>query len=312
MNRRLFRPLVALVVSASPSLGCGETEATPSCRVGADCASGTCLDDGRCLPVTDGSSAGGGGEGKSSATGSGSGGNIACTPNGDAVLERDEIVLGAGLSATFRVARDAKVDTKGTPLGDGRFAWDLAGTLVGDTDETITTATLEGAWYASAFPGASYAAPLTKDAWLGEVVGIFEARPDALLLRGVASVAGGPTATRVSHAPGATVLAFPLAVGAAWVSTSSVSGQALGLPTLYSETYDANVDRAGTLATPFGTFEVVRVRTTLTRLVGALPTVTRSFAFVSACYGAVATLTSMPGETGEEFTLAAEVRRIAP
>ncbi|MBM4358645.1 MAG: hypothetical protein FJ096_11115 [Deltaproteobacteria bacterium] len=309
MIGRSFAKIAALAVGAWVMPGCAEPAAPPACRVGADCASGTCLTDGRCLPSDGDASAGTAGPGGGA---TGAGGGMACTPNGDAVLERDEIVLGPGLAATYRVARNVPVDTGGEALADGRFAWDLSGALAGDIDEAIATTTLEGAWFASSYPGASYVAPLTKDALLGEVVGVFETRPDALVLRGVASIASGATATRVAHAPGATVLAFPLAVGATWKSTSTVSGQALGLPTLYSETYDAKVDRAGTLKTPFGPFEVMRVRTTLTRVVGALPTVTRSFAFVAPCFGAVATITAKAGELAEEFSLAAEVKRLAP
>ncbi len=58
--------------------------------------------------------------------------------------------------------------------------------------------------------------------------------------------------------------------------------------------------------------EVQRVRVKLTRTVAFTPTVTRSFLFVAECFGTVATLTSQPNESANEFSSAAEVRRLAP
>jgi hypothetical protein len=108
------------------------------------------------------------------------------------------------------------------------------------------------------------------------------------------------------------MLRFPLAEGAAWTTEAAVTGVSLGLPATYGERYESAVDARGELVTPYGTFPVLRVRTTLTRTVGLVPTVTRSFAFVSECFGTVATVRSNPGEAALEFTQAAEVRRLAP
>ena len=60
------------------------------------------------------------------------------------------------------------------------------------------------------------------------------------------------------------------------------------------------------------TFEVLRVRTELERTVGLLTTTVRTFAFVSECFGTVATVTSEDDEDQVEFSRAAEVRRLAP
>ena len=57
---------------------------------------------------------------------------------------------------------------------------------------------------------------------------------------------------------------------------------------------------------------MLRVRVTLVRTVGVIPTTTRSFLFVSECFGTVASITSGDGESRAEFTRAAEVRRLAP
>ena len=81
---------------------------------------------------------------------------------------------------------------------------------------------------------------------------------------------------------------------------------------VYTEGYSSQVDAAGTLATPFGDFDVLRVRTTLVRQVGVLTTTIRSFAFASECFGTVATVTSQNNEPSAEFSSLAEVRRLSP
>jgi len=57
---------------------------------------------------------------------------------------------------------------------------------------------------------------------------------------------------------------------------------------------------------------VIRVSTGLDRTVGLLVTKTRSHAFVSECFGTVATVVSAPGETATEFVSATEIRRLSP
>jgi hypothetical protein len=91
-----------------------------------------------------------------------------------------------------------------------------------------------------------------------------------------------------------------------------VSGTASGVAAFYTEKYDQKVDARGELVTPFGSFDVLRVKVVLTRTVGAVITVTRTYAFVTECFGTVASITSNANELQEEFTTAAELRRITP
>jgi len=94
-----------------------------------------------------------------------------------------------------------------------------------------------------------------------------------------------------------------------------VSGVASGftLLTSYDESYVSKVDAVGDLKTPLGAFDVQRVQVVLTRTIGILPAETfRTYAFVTECYGTIATITSNKNETNPEFTTAAEIRRIAP
>jgi hypothetical protein len=112
-------------------------------------------------------------------------------------------------------------------------------------------------------------------------------------------------------------------VGTSWNTTSMVSGTyysttcgcQLSVP--YQEQYQSKVDARGKMKVPYGTFDVLRVQTTLTRTVGALVTTTQSLVFVAECFGPVAQLTSQTTTAPQaappvEFTDAAEARRLTP
>lgn len=95
-----------------------------------------------------------------------------------------------------------------------------------------------------------------------------------------------------------------------------------GLRATYRIATNATVNTAGTmmggtrvwdeLTTPYGKFQVERVQVVLTRTVGGFPTTTRTFVFISECFGPVANIVSQSNEATVEFTSAAEVRRLAP
>ena len=57
---------------------------------------------------------------------------------------------------------------------------------------------------------------------------------------------------------------------------------------------------------------MLRVNTLLTRVVGALVTTTRTYSFVTDCFGNVASIVSNTDDPTVEFTTAAEVSRLAP
>jgi hypothetical protein len=116
-------------------------------------------------------------------------------------------------------------------------------------------------------------------------------------------------------------------VGASWTTTTDATGKVMSdgsqvdlatYPT--TEKYDSKVDAAGEVKTPFGTFEALRVNTLLTRKVYYLSKLgilvktetVRTFAFVTECFGTIASVASNTNEATEEFTTAAELRRLAP
>jgi hypothetical protein len=296
---------------------CGESE-TRECRVGADCASGACTAEGTCAaPSGSSGTSVGGDSGPTTGDppdggGSSSGGDATipgCSPNKDGLITRAEVPVQAGLKATFRVAEDVDVDTAGTPGANGARSWDFSGALANDANVIIETMALTDKWYAPKYSGATYASKLRTSS---DLIGVFETAPATLALRGVVSPADGLYRTELAYDPSVSVLSFPLKMDDTWTTDTNVSGVAEGYPVAYTEKYESVVDAKGTLKTPLGTFDVLRVRVLLTRTIGIVTTKVRTFAFVTECYGTVATITSEDNEGDVEFTHALEIRRIAP
>ena len=311
----MFRRAVAVGLPLAVVLACGSS-ASVECHVGADCASGACDSQGRCVPVqtkdaspvieasTESGSEAGAPDVDAQAVDAGG-----CTPDGDGIVQRNEVPLQPGLHGTFRIAENVTVDTVGATQGDGSRTWDWSAMLSGDHDDIVTTDSPSGQWFSSQFPSSTYTTRLSDTQ---DLLGVFQIAQDGLRLQGVVSPTSGSQQTEDSYAPAAETLAFPMQMGTTWSTTSQVTGQTLGVPNVYTEQYDSKVDAHGTIKTPFGTFTVLRVQTTLTRTVGATVTIVRSFAFVAECAGPVATVTSQADEPNVEFTNAAEVRRLAP
>ena len=234
-----------------------------------------------------------------------------CTISPDGTITASEIPIGPGLSAPFRVALDAPVNTVGT-LIDGVRTWDLAVDLPGDEDLLIETIDPSGEWFADDFPEATYATTLSAST---DLLGVFQITDDALLLLGIVSPedSGTFSRTRLTYDTPIKILSLPLQREATWSTESIVSGSAAGISTAYRETYTTEVDRQGQLQTPYGTFPVLRVRTLMDRSSLGVPLASsRTFAFVSPCFGTVATIVSKDGESQIEFETASEVRRLTP
>ncbi len=290
----LLGGIVAVALSA-----CAATEPS-TCAVDDDCASGRCRADGTCAPDND--------AGPDSPDGATDGPIALCTPNHDGVLTRDEFPLEPGRTATYRVGLDVEVNTAGLAGPNQSRVWDFSAALSGDRDVDSELQAIDGTWWASSFVGATYSTKLSETE---DLHGVFELTDDGLLLRGVVSPLGGATRTELVYDPPVVVLPFPMQASNSWSTTTTISGVAQGVPSVYTEEYNSVVDAHGELATPFGTFPVQRVRIDLTRTIGALITTKRSFSFVSECFTSVATVTSNDYETDIEFERAAELRRLA-
>ena len=237
-----------------------------------------------------------------------------CTPEGDGKIGRDEVPLQAGLKAIFRVAQGVTVDTAGQKKSGERH-WDYTKSYSGDHAEAIELQSMDGKWFKADFPDADYAMKLTGDS---EELGVFDITSDALLMLGVVSPTDESTTTNIEYDPAVKVFDFPLEEGKTWKTEATATGThatwSPWTPITYQETYRNQVDAAGTLETPYGEFDVLRVRTVLERsqAVSGVPLGTiRTFAFVAECFGTVATIRSKQGESKTEFDEASEIRRLS-
>lgn len=292
----------ALALAALAAAACSTSDPA-TCDDPTDCPSGFCRADRTCAPVDDLVDGGLDAGDDTDAPPAG------CVPDHDGTLTRDELVMAAGQTATFRVATDIVTDTAGTQGAGGTRTWDYRAAVTGDADLDLTLLAPAGQWWAASFPGASYATRLSADAAL---LGVMRLDASGLSLLGVVSPEGGLARTELTYDPPVPIVPTPLGPSASWTTTSTVSGVAVGVFSVYTERYQSRVDAVGTLAAPFGSFPVRRIAVDLTRTVGAAVTTRRSFAFVSECYGTVATIASQDYEPGAEFTRAAELWRLAP
>ena len=333
----LHRTIALSVASLAIFAGGACSSSSPQCHVGADCASGACNSSGQCIPATtDGGDSGGGGveAGKEAAVESGveaspgDDGGSGCKPNNDGTITRAEVPMIAGLHASFLMApaggsttETVTMNTAGTPQADGTVDWDFSGGLTGDHTVVITTDAPQGQWFSAQFAQATYTSLLSDRA---AFLGVYQASASALLLQGVVNPTNASPQTQLSYAPAAEILAVPLQVGSTWTSTSTVSGTADGVTLVsgvnsYTEKYDSTVDAKGKLKVPYGTFQVLRVQTTLTRTIVPVTDVqtTQTMSFIAECFGPVAKLTSQTTTApqavpGDAFTTVAEAWRLSP
>ncbi len=304
----------ATLVSAAIGIALVACSSSPNvaCTAGADCASGICRTDGTCAPITGsdaeapdsaGSDAPPPNDAKTDSPVSG------CVPNNDGTITAAEAPLGPGLHAKFRVASNVTVSTAGTTQSDGSRIWDFSGALSGDSDVAVDTVPVTSTWYASSFPAASYATPLSPTSTL---LGVFRFGGNELALEGVVSPSQQAGYTNVAYAPEAIAVQFPMTMNSTWNSTSTITGTASGIAAYYYEQYQSTVDAHGSVKTPYGTFSVLRIATVLTRTVGPTITITRTFGFFAECATQVATIVSQADEPTAEFTNAAIVERLTP
>lgn len=231
----------------------------------------------------------------------------ACSNTIDSTITADELpTLGA--SANFRTSESTRFDTAGEILNSERV-WDVSGEFPGDRDVEITFENVTGRWFADSFPDATYTALLNSDS---DNLGVYQLSQNGLYLLGFVSPSDGPTRTQMSYEPKVLVYQLPLSADATWSGTHNLRGVVEGVFTIFTESYTSEVNAAGTVKTPSGNFETLRVRTDRSRTAGNTVTTYRRFNFVSECFGSVASLLSLEGETDVDFSNVAEISRLAP
>ncbi len=224
----------------------------------------------------------------------------------DGVLEHDELPLVPGASARFAVAVSPTYNSEGVLEDDGTYTWDLDVSLRGDEVVDSAVLSVEDFWFEENFPEATHALRLSVQS---DVIAIFEATETAILTLGLASEDSGATQTLLIYDPPLPFHPLPLTSGTTWSSTSTVSGALEGVPVTFTEQREASVDKTGTMRTPRGSFEVLRINDLRTTSFGLAEQSTRSFFFMAECVGTVASIRAEDGNDAPELLQASEIWR---
>jgi hypothetical protein len=240
---------------------------------------------------------------------------LSCVPNLDGKIDATELTPALDNPVHYLVSpagTTRAVSLAGSVDAQGHQTWDFGSDYADDQVATITATSIAGKWYASSFPGATFVAPFDA----GDAVeAVYAYDTTAMTLLGLAShdPTGPGGKTLLVYAPPIALYKFPLAVGASYTSSGTITNGTLrGLPYAGTDTYDVSVDASGQLTLQAYTFtQVLRVRTTVTVAPSAGQSiVTRQTSFFFECFGEVARATSQPNETNDDFTTAAELRRL--
>jgi len=239
---------------------------------------------------------------------------LSCVPNLDGQIDADELTPVLGVPVKYLVSpagTTPTVDVVGLVDGTGQLVWDWGTSLASDQTIEIEATALSTKWYAASFPGGTFVTPFDAGDTLEA---IYHADANAIWLHGLASTQQNPAEgqTLYAYTNPVAITEFPLKVGSSWISTGTVvNGTLRGLPYASQDTYEVTDDATGELVLPDLTFtQAHRVRTKVTLDPAAGESVvTWQVSFFFECFGEVARATSQAGETNENFTTAAEVRR---
>lgn len=241
--------------------------------------------------------------------------NLTCVPNLDGQIDASELSASIGVAASFLVnpkGEDREVDLRGTADESGAPIWQFSQDFANDQQAIVEASSLKGAWFQSSFPEGDFAAPIDA---AGTLLGVYRHTEEALSLLGVVSAEEQPQngQTKLIYDTPIGLYQFPLEEGKTWVATGSVQdGLAYGLPFAGTDTYEVTVGPTGRLELFDYIFEQVhRVKLHIVQepAVG-MSVSTRQSQFLFECFGEVARATSRPGEAKDDFTTAAEVRRL--
>ncbi len=240
---------------------------------------------------------------------------LTCVPNLDGQIDSSELSPALNIPARYLVSPQGKtrtVDLIGAISTQGRRTWDFGADYADDQTATISAVGLSGKWYAASFPTATFTTPFDAG---GSTEAIYSYNSNAIALLGLASknVDGPGGKTLLVYTPPITVYRFPLSVGSRYTSTGTISGGTLrGQPYAGKDTYDINVDASGEVKLAAYSFtQALRVRTSVTVEPSAgMAITTKQTQFLFECFGEIARATSQTGETNDDFTTAAELRRL--
>lgn len=240
---------------------------------------------------------------------------LSCTPNLDGKIEADELKPMVGLTARYLVnpaGKNRTVDLAGTVDENGQRSWNLGTDFADDQVAELPATAIDGKWYAASFKAAAFVAPFD----LGKTIdAVYAYDSSALSLLGLASADPNPPEgkTLLVYDNPIAIFRFPIAPGGKWVSAGTITmGTLRGQPYAGKDTYEVSVPGAGRLALPDFTFtQAIRVETKVTvQPTAGMTIVTRQTSYLFECFGEVARATSQNGEMNDDFTTAAELRRL--
>lgn len=241
--------------------------------------------------------------------------NLTCVPNLDDRIDASELQAALGVPASFLVSPPGEkrtVDLVGTADASGAPIWDFSQDFASDQQATIEASSLDGKWYKSSFPDGEFAAP--ADA-AGTILAVYHHSEEALFLLGLASTEEKPAQgqTLLVYDTPIALYRFPIVAGKTWIVSGQVkNGMAFGLPYSGKDTYEVTVGASGTLNLfdyIFKQVHRIKLHVVQEPAVGKSSS-TRQTQFLFECFGEVARATSAPDEDKDDFTQAAEVRRI--
>lgn len=241
-------------------------------------------------------------------------GPFTCLPNLDGQIDATELQAALGVPVTYLVAAPPPqpVDLVGQVDPSGSRIWDFSQSFSSDAPATIQASALNGKWYGPSFPAGQWAAPVDA---ADTVEGVYNADSAGIYLLGLASTDPAPKVGKTLVVYGAPVALyrFPIKEGASWISTGTVTGGVLhGLAYAGTDTYEvADVAVGQVILFDYTFTQVHRIRTKATVSPSAgQAAVTRQDSFLFECFGEVVRATSKVGETKDDFTTAAELRRL--
>ncbi len=243
---------------------------------------------------------------------------LPCVPNLDGRIESRELAPQIDIPANYLVnpaGKDRVVDLAGKTNAKGALSWQFGNDFADDTIAKLAAKQLKDQWFASSFATVKSPVVVPIDVG-GRVQGVYTHEDAGFFLHGIAS--NEPDAregkTLIVYAEPVMIYRFPLEPGAAWTSVGQTTKENFlrGLPYAGRDIYEVRVDGAGEVGLPdFVLTQALRVRTKLTiEPAAGKVTTQRQVGFLFECLGEVTRATSKLDETDENFTAAAELRRL--
>jgi hypothetical protein len=229
-----------------------------------------------------------------------------CSFNSDGVIQRSEAPILIGLGALYAVnPAGSTVPVNNTPTASG---WDFSAAVANEAKVFDQILSPSGQWWSADFPTATYAEKLEDGQ---SILGVYLATADSIELLGLVSEQSGFQETELKYTTAIPVLKFPIAVNDHYTAESDISGLVNGIAFAGNDSYDITVDKRANTKVPAGTFDTLRLRINYKETVGFVDTTRVTYLHMTECYGAIARVRSQDNEPSNDFTQAAEYRRLA-